>query len=171
MQVLANRKTQGTVQGQVSMNGKVVPLGAITDVSAYVEQQDSHLSLQTVYEAVFFSARVRLDRDLSEEACDKIVMDTLHQLEMAHLRDRLVGDPGRGGISFGQRKLLSIAVELVTNPSIMFLDEPTTGVDSSSALVIAEAILDVSATGRTGRSIPGKKLLGAGASGLLSSSS
>lgn len=46
---------------------------------------------------------------------------------MRSIESRLIGDPVIGGISHGQRKLVSIGVELAANPSILFLDEPTTG--------------------------------------------
>ena len=51
----------------------------------------------------------------------------LHLVELAPLRDLLVGAPGGTGLSLEQRKRLTIAVELVANPAIIFLDEPTTG--------------------------------------------
>jgi len=61
----------------------------------------------------------------------------------------LVGLPGANGLSTEQRKRLTIAVELVSNPSIIFLDEPTSGLDARAAAIVMRAVKNVADTGRT----------------------
>ena len=56
---------------------------------------------------------------------------------------------GVSGLSTEQRKRLTIAVELVANPSIMFMDEPTSGLDARAAAIVMRAVKNVAATGRT----------------------
>lgn len=56
---------------------------------------------------------------------------------------------GVGGLSTEQRKRLTLAVELVANPSIMFMDEPTSGLDARAAAIVMRAVKNVVATGRT----------------------
>ena len=73
----------------------------------------------------------------------------LHLVELAPLRDLLVGAPGGTGLSLEQRKRLTIAVELVANPAIIFLDEPTTGLDARAAAVVMRAVRNIVDTGRT----------------------
>ncbi|VAI31674.1 unnamed protein product [Triticum turgidum subsp. durum] len=70
-------------------------------------------------------------------------------VELSPLRDALVGLPGVSGLSTEQRKRLTIAVELVANPSIIFMDEPTSGLDARAAAIVMRAIRNTVDTGRT----------------------
>jgi len=65
------------------------------------------------------------------------------------IRDALVGIPGTNGLSTEQRKRLTIAVELVSNPSIIFMDEPTSGLDARAAAIVMRAVKNVADTSRT----------------------
>lgn len=53
------------------------------------------------------------------------------------------------GVSGGERKRVSIGVELLTDPSLLFLDEPTTGLDSSTSLQVIEILIELANSGRT----------------------
>lgn len=92
-----------------------------------MEQFDVQAPQLTVRETVLYSARLRLDSNNSAVSSDedkvKFVDEVLHTLELEPLADCLVGDSLDGGLSFEQRKRLSIAVELAASPSIIFLDE------------------------------------------------
>lgn len=80
----------------------------------------------TVRETVDFSAKLRLDENdpaVTPETITKFVDQTLSMLELTNIQDLQVGSDATGGLSFEQKKRLSIAVELVANPSILFLDE------------------------------------------------
>ena len=70
-------------------------------------------------------------------------------IELHPLRDALVGLPGIHGLSTEQRKRLTVAVELVANPSILFMDEPTTGLDARAAAVVMCTVRNTVDTGRT----------------------
>ena len=74
------------------------------------------------------------------------VMDLV---ELNPLRNSLVGLPGVNGLSTEQRKRLTIAVELVANPSIIFMDEPTSGLDARAAAIVMRAVRNTVDTGRT----------------------
>ena len=83
----------------------------------------------TIRETVDFSAKLRLDENdaaVTEESRAKFVDQTLDMLELTNVQDLQVGSDATGGLSFEQKKRLSIAVELVANPSILFLDEVRT---------------------------------------------
>lgn len=70
-------------------------------------------------------------------------------MELTSLRRALVGLPGVDGLSTEQRKRLTIAVELVANPSIVFMDEPTSGLDARSAAIVMRTVRNIVDTGRT----------------------
>lgn len=75
--------------------------------------------------------------------------EVLQTIELDGIKDAMVGIPGRSGLSTEQRKRLTIAVELVANPSIIFMDEPTTGLDARAAAIVMRAVKNIVATGRT----------------------
>lgn len=70
-------------------------------------------------------------------------------VELNTLRNALVGSPGVDGLSTEQRKRLTIAVELVANPSIIFMDEPTTGLDARSAAIVMRTVRNTVDSGRS----------------------
>ena len=70
-------------------------------------------------------------------------------VELDNLKDAIVGLPGVTGLSIEQRKRLTIAVELVANPSIIFMDEPTSGIDARAAAIVMRIVRNTVDTGRT----------------------
>jgi ABC-type multidrug transport system ATPase subunit len=79
----------------------------------------------------------------------EFVNQVLETIELTEIRDALVGMPGINGLSTEQRKRLTIAVELVSNPSVIFMDEPTSGLDARAAAIVMRAVKNVANTGRT----------------------
>ncbi|KAK8971527.1 Pleiotropic drug resistance protein 1 [Platanthera guangdongensis] len=77
------------------------------------------------------------------------VEEVMDLIELNPLRNALVGLPGIDGLSTGQRKRLTIAVELVANPSIIFMDEPTSGLDARAAAIVMRVVRNTVNTGRT----------------------
>lgn len=77
------------------------------------------------------------------------VEEVMELVELYPLRNALVGLPGVDGLSTEQRKRLTIAVELVANPSIIFMDEPTSGLDARAAAIVMRAVTNTVDTGRT----------------------
>ncbi len=108
--------------GRVTINGE--PLAnRLTDVG-YVPQDDIVHSLLTVDEALRYAARLRLPEDASRAEIDETVSRVIAELALeGNARQRI------GSLSGGQRKRTSVATELLGSPSLLFLDEPTTGMD------------------------------------------
>lgn len=77
------------------------------------------------------------------------IEEVMELVELKPLRDALVGLPGVNGLSTEQRKRLTIAVELVANPSIIFMDEPTSGLDARAAAIVMRTVRNTVNTGRT----------------------
>lgn len=125
--MIALRKTSGHVTGDIRVNGFRQDAKSFRRCSGYVEQFDVQAPELTVRETVLFSARLRLDSEDpvvgSDREMVKFVDHVLRTLELQSLADCLVGDIDSGGLSFEQRKRLSIAIELAASPSIIFLDE------------------------------------------------
>jgi ABC-type multidrug transport system ATPase subunit len=79
----------------------------------------------------------------------QFVEEVMELVELMSMRDALVGLPGMTGLSTEQRKRLTIAVELVANPSIIFMDEPTSGLDARAAAIVMRTVRNTVDTGRT----------------------
>ena len=77
------------------------------------------------------------------------IEEVMELVELKPLRNALVGLPGVNGLSTEQRKRLTIAVELVANPSIIFMDEPTSGLDARAAAIVMRTVRNTVDTGRT----------------------
>ena len=77
------------------------------------------------------------------------IEEVVDLVELNYLREALVGLPGVNGLSTEQRKRLTIAVELVANPSIIFMDEPTSGLDARAAAIVMRTVRNTVDTGRT----------------------
>lgn len=77
------------------------------------------------------------------------IEEVMELVELQPIRNFLVGLPGRDGLSTEQRKRLTIAVELVANPSIIFMDEPTSCLDARAAAIVMRTVRNTVDTGRT----------------------
>ncbi|KAM0034718.1 putative ABC-type xenobiotic transporter [Helianthus debilis subsp. tardiflorus] len=149
MDVLAGRKTGGYIEGDVRISGYPKKQETFARVSGYCEQNDIHSPHVTVYESLLYSAWLRLATDVDEATRKSFVDEVMDLVELNPLRDALVGLPGVNGLSTEQRKRLTIAVELVANPSIIFMDEPTSGLDARAAAIVMRTVRNTVDTGRT----------------------
>ncbi|KAI7757931.1 hypothetical protein M8C21_007667 [Ambrosia artemisiifolia] len=149
MDVLAGRKTGGYIEGEITISGFQKEQSTFARVSGYVEQNDIHSPQVTVMESLLFSAFLRLPPDVLEKERREFVEGVMRLVELDVLRDALVGIPGSTGLSTEQRKRLTIAVELVANPSIIFMDEPTSGLDARAAAIVMRTVRNTVDTGRT----------------------
>ncbi|KAF6261001.1 ATP-binding cassette transporter [Scenedesmus sp. NREL 46B-D3] len=149
MDVLAGRKTAGRVEGHVWVDGHPKEQHTFARVCGYVEQTDIHTARTTVREALVVSATLRLWETRDKALVESFVDEVLQLVELDSTRDALVGEPGEWGLSIEQRKRLTIAVELVANPSVIFMDEPTSGLDARAAAIVMRAVRNTVNTGRT----------------------
>jgi ABC-type multidrug transport system ATPase subunit/ABC-type multidrug transport system permease subunit len=149
LDVLAGRKNMGVMKGEMYLNGIPKAERYFRKIMGYVEQFDSLSAKATPREAVEFSAALRLASDISKDQREAWVNSVLEMMDLEPIQDELIGSALTGGMSFEQRKRVSIAVELAANPSILFLDEPTTGLDSRAAQNVVKNIRAIAASGRT----------------------
>ncbi|PHT79094.1 hypothetical protein T459_17146 [Capsicum annuum] len=149
MDVLSGRKTGGHIEGSIYISGHPKKQETFARVSGYCEQNDVHSPCLTVHESLLFSAWLRLSSQVDVKTQKAFVEEVMELVELTPLRRALVGIPGVDGLSTEQRKRLTIAVELVANPSIVFMDEPTSGLDARSAAIVMRTVRNIVDTGRT----------------------
>jgi ABC-type multidrug transport system ATPase subunit/pSer/pThr/pTyr-binding forkhead associated (FHA) protein len=99
-------------------------LAAFSTQLGYVPQDDIIHRDLSVERALYYTAKMRLPEDFTEAQIKQRIDEVLEDVEMKHRRNLLVSK-----LSGGQRKRVSIALELLANPSVFFLDEPTSGLD------------------------------------------
>ncbi|XP_061973644.1 pleiotropic drug resistance protein 3-like isoform X2 [Populus nigra] len=149
MDVLSGRKTGGTIEGEIRIGGYPKVQDSFARVSGYCEQTDIHSPQITVEESVIYSAWLRLPPEIDTKTKYEFVNQVLETIELDEIKDSLVGIPGISGLSIEQRKRLTVAVELVANPSIIFMDEPTSGLDARAAAIVMRVVKNIVETGRT----------------------
>jgi len=113
-------------EGTVLYNGQnyYKHLAAFSTQLGYVPQDDIIHRDLTVDRALYYAAKLRLPSDFTEDQIKQRINEVLEDVEMTFRRTMLVSK-----LSGGQRKRVSIALELLANPSVFFLDEPTSGLD------------------------------------------
>jgi ABC-type multidrug transport system ATPase subunit/pSer/pThr/pTyr-binding forkhead associated (FHA) protein len=113
----------------------------------YVPQDDIMHSLLTVQEALYFTAKLRTD--LRDDEIQTRVKRVLTALNIDDIGQRQIGSPEKKVISGGQRKRVNIAMELLSEPSVLFLDEPTSGLSSYDALQVVRLLHQLAGDGKT----------------------
>ncbi|KAJ6940744.1 hypothetical protein NC651_006771 [Populus alba x Populus x berolinensis] len=149
MDVLSGRKTGGIIEGDIRIGGYPKAQKTYARISGYCEQTDIHSPQITVEESVMYSAWLRLPAHIDKRTRSEFVAEVIEMIELGEIRDELVGIPGVSGISTEQRKRLTIAVELVSNPSVIFMDEPTSGLDARAAAIVMRVAKNIVNTNRT----------------------
>lgn len=136
-------------KGSVRINGIDIHQSSeeIEGVIGYVPQDDLLIEELTVFENLRFAAKLCFSH-LSESATQELVEKTLSALGLSTTRDLKVGSPLEKTISGGQRKRLNIGLELLREPSVMFVDEPTSGLSSRDSENIMDLLKELSLKGK-----------------------
>ncbi|XP_026672320.1 ATP-binding cassette sub-family G member 4 isoform X2 [Ceratina calcarata] len=143
LDILSGFRTTG-VSGNVYINGRARNMNSFRKCSAYITQDDRLEALLTVIENMRVAADLKLPTNTPRYEKETIIEEILTTLGLhEHINTRTER------LSGGQRKRLSIALELVNNPTVMFLDEPTTGLDSSSCMQVVKLLKLLARQGRT----------------------
>ena len=137
-------------KGQVLFNGDVLhDHPALLDRIGYVPQEDTMHRDLTVFEVLYYAAKMRLPSDLPNKAVTLQVDQLITKMGLAHIKNSLIGDEATRGISGGQRKRVNIALALITEPPLLFLDEPTSGLDATATIEVIGVLADLANDGKT----------------------
>nr|GEU37382.1 pleiotropic drug resistance protein 2-like [Tanacetum cinerariifolium] len=145
MDVLAGRKTGVYIESDISISGYPKNQETSARVSGYCEQYDIHSPHGTYYESLVYSAWLRLAPDVTDESRQMFMEEVMTLVEL----NSRFGLPGVNGLSTEQWKRLTVAVELVANPCIIFMDELTSGLDARAAAIVMGTDRNTVDTGRT----------------------
>src|SRR3954447_19242401 len=125
MHNVMSERMKGTslfVSGCVTFNNK----SSLRDVQhAYVMQQDVLIPTLTVRETLQYAAELRLASNTTREERSTIVEEVILELGLKECAGTRIGDNEHKGCSGGEKRRVSIGVQLLSNPSVLFLDEPT----------------------------------------------
>ncbi|RDX94785.1 putative white-brown complex-like protein 30, partial [Mucuna pruriens] len=140
LSALAGKARGCTMTGSILINGKSESIHCYQKIIGFVPQDDIVHGNLTVEENLRFSARCRLSADMPKPDKVLIVERVIESVGLQAVRDSLVGTVEKRGISGGQRKRVNVGMEMVMEPSLLILDEPTTGLDSASSTLLLKAL-------------------------------
>lgn len=148
LNVMSQRMAGGSLHtsGTTTFN-ETLPLSSVR--YAYVMQQDVLLPTLTVRETLQYSAELRLPSAFTAEERTQVVEEVILQLGLKECANTRIGDNDHKGCSGGEKRRVSIGVQLLANPSVLFLDEPTTGLDATSAFQVVRTLKNLARKGRT----------------------
>ncbi|PVU95293.1 hypothetical protein BB559_002795 [Furculomyces boomerangus] len=134
----------GTVTGEINFNGQKRKPRIFKKQAAYVEQDDILFPDLTVKETLEYAAQFRLSESqyTKQEKADRVA-EIIKELRLEKSQNTFIGDEKVKGVSGGERKRVSIGIELATDPKILILDEPTSGLDSNSSEVVISLVKDI----------------------------
>ncbi|CAI9787000.1 unnamed protein product [Fraxinus pennsylvanica] len=115
----------------------------------FVTQDDVLYPRLTVRETLIFCSLLRLPVSLSRNEKISMAESVIHELGLAKCENTIIGNSFIRGISGGERKRVSIAHEMLINPSLLILDEPTSGLDSTAAFRLVETLGSLAEKGKT----------------------
>jgi len=136
-------------KGQITINGHDLHTnsGQLEGLIGYIPQDDLLIEELTVYENLYYNAKLCFKDFTKEELHDKVTK-TLEDLDLLETKNLKVGDPLNKFISGGQRKRLNIALELMREPYVLFIDEPTTGLSSMDSEKVMNLLKKQAENGR-----------------------
>ncbi|KAH8701578.1 hypothetical protein BGW36DRAFT_371135 [Talaromyces proteolyticus] len=142
--------TKYRLSGTMSYDGAIPKESVIRSVTSFVTQDDDALMPSlTVRESLYFAAGLRLPRWMSKQEKYRRAEDILLKMGLKDCADNLIGSDIVKGISGGEKRRVTIAIQILTDPKVLLLDEPTSGLDAFTATSIIEVLNNLAAEGRT----------------------
>ena len=148
---LLNALSHRIKQGRLKTEGSILYNGnsRLSSVrSAYVMQQDVLLPTLTVRETLYYAAELRLPPPTTREERERIVEEVLQELSLKECATTRIGNNVHKGCSGGEKRRCSLAVQMLANPSVLFCDESTSGLDSATASQLVRTLKYLARKGR-----------------------
>lgn len=143
-------RTTYIAEGDLALNGVVASGDVVRALCSYVMQDDAALlPYRTVREVLRFAAGLRLPGWMSREEKRQKADEVMHKMGLKDCADTLVGSELSKGISGGEKRRVSIAIQVLTEPQVLMLDEPTSGLDAFTAASIMDVLQQLAEEGRT----------------------
>ncbi|MFY0625917.1 MAG: ATP-binding cassette domain-containing protein [Reichenbachiella sp.] len=133
--------------GKIEINGFSLNRSTNAGVIGYVPQDDLLFEELTVYQNLYYNAKLSFS-DFSKERLDQEVFKVMEDLDIEEISELKVGSPLDKSISGGQRKRLNIALELLREPSLLYVDEPTSGLSSMDSEMVMNLLKDQARKGK-----------------------
>jgi ATP-binding cassette subfamily G (WHITE) protein 2 len=128
------------VQGEIRLNGAPYDNAELKRIAGYVMQDDLLNGQLTIEETLMYTAELRLPRTLTNEERKTRVEDVITNMGLNDVRHQIIGSDMKQSISGSERKRLCVGMQLLTRPQLLFLDEPTTGLDSVTAFDLLQTL-------------------------------
>ncbi|CAC07922.1 ABC transporter-like protein [Arabidopsis thaliana] len=148
LNALGGRFNQQNIGGSVSYNDKPYSKHLKTRIG-FVTQDDVLFPHLTVKETLTYTALLRLPKTLTEQEKEQRAASVIQELGLERCQDTMIGGSFVRGVSGGERKRVCIGNEIMTNPSLLLLDEPTSSLDSTTALKIVQMLHCIAKAGKT----------------------
>ncbi len=134
LEVLAGRIQPSSPSSSILVNGLPMDMQRFRRISGYVMQDDALFPMLTVRETLLYSARLRLPSSVPTKEKIFRVEALMSELGLSHVANTRIGNESVRGVSGGERRRVSIGVDVIHDPAVLILDEPTSGLDSAAAL-------------------------------------
>ncbi|XP_023318365.1 protein scarlet [Trichogramma pretiosum] len=142
--------TSVTIQGDIRINGQTAESTIMRQISSFMYQDDIFIETMTVFELMWFTAKLRLEYKMDNSSLEKTINDILQEVGLLSRKNHKIGATEHTKIlSGGEKKRLSFAAELISNPMVLFLDEPTTGQDAFTANILIKYLKKLTMKNRT----------------------
>ncbi|KAG2394156.1 hypothetical protein C9374_003920 [Naegleria lovaniensis] len=149
---LSKRTSRGKIGGEVFIGGRSLNSESMKRLVGFVPQDDTMIPILTPRETLLFNSYVR-NADLTfkghSERVDKVLRDLKLIKKDSNVSNTIIGNEEKRGISGGEKKRVNVGIEMVTQPPILILDEPTTGLDYLTANKLCKILLEIAKTGKT----------------------
>ena len=147
LDAISGRAKSVQVQGEVRLNGWIASPKQLRAISSFVMQENILPGTSTVWEYFMFNAMLRMPQQMKREYKRQRVFEIIQQLGLTKVAMSLIGDEFVRGLSGGEKRRLSIGVEILICPPVLFLDEPLSGLDSSNASKVMSILGDIATSG------------------------
>ena len=133
-------------EGNVYINGIDLyeNFDSLKKLVGYVPQQDIVYDNLSLYDMLLYTSKLRLPKDISDQEREAAITRAINMVELSHKRDALIK-----ALSGGQRKRASIAVELLSDPNLLYLDEPSSGLDPGTERNLMHSLREMADNGKT----------------------